>query len=495
VKLFIPLYARIFAWFCLNLLLIAGIMLAALHAQFGLSWASLLQGPAGDRAQAVAGLVGAKLSTLPPRDWDALLTQGQRDFGMTMRLYLANGRQLAGPRLDPPDEVARRLRLGGGSANPAQPPAPAPPMADNPMPRMSAPMAMMHTMRHHTAFFLRTTDPVRYWVGVPIPVGRGLFMQPLPATLVMSADSFVGIVRFLDLMPLAEIVLAILLLSALLWWPLVHGISRTLKRLVNATDAIAEGRMDTRVTVRRRDELGQIGEAINQMAVRLGHFMTHQKRFLGDVAHELCSPLARMQLAAGILKDQGETDQQPALRDLQEDLDVMSELVNDLLAFSRAALGERRIELQPVDLGALVDEVIRREAGDMEVSVNVPAGLAVAADSRLLARAMDNIVRNARRHAAGAPLSIAARRDGDLVSIRFTDAGPGIPPDILPRLGEPFLRVDDSRSRDSGGTGLGLAIVKTCMTACGGSVSFARHEPQGLEVTLRLRQANRPTAD
>ena len=94
----------------------------------------------------------------------------------------------------------------------------------------------------------------------------------------------------------------VVVFSLLFWLPLVRGITRTIGRMMQTTRQIADGRFDVRVNLRRRDELGALGESIDQMAARLDGLVAGQKRFLGDIAHELCSPLARLQMALGILE-------------------------------------------------------------------------------------------------------------------------------------------------------------------------------------------------
>ena len=107
---------------------------------------------------------------------------------------------------------------------------------------------------------------------------------------------------FFDYKPWVAVGLGAVLFSAVLWAPLVRGITRSIAQMTHTTRQIAEGRFDARTREGRRDELGLLGQSINRMAARLAGFVTGQKRFLGDIAHELCSPLARIQVALGILE-------------------------------------------------------------------------------------------------------------------------------------------------------------------------------------------------
>jgi two-component system sensor histidine kinase CpxA len=268
------------------------------------------------------------------------------------------------------------------------------------------------------------------------------------------------------------------------------GITRSLSRMTGATERIAEGRFDVSNGPTRGDELGRLEEAIRRMAARLEGFVNGQKRFLGDVAHELCSPLARMEMALGILEQRADERQREYVDDVSDEVRQMSALVNELLSFSKAGLKGREVPLVAVPLAPLAAQVAAREGGSSDaVKLDVPAELSAMADADLLARAVGNLVRNALRH-GGSPPSVAltALVSGDQVLFRVSDEGPGVPPEALARLGEPFFRPDLARTREAGGVGLGLAIVRACAAACGGTVEFRNREPRGFEAELRLRR-------
>src|SRR5439155_20847176 len=133
--------------------------------------------------------------------------------------------------------------------------------------------------------------------------------------------------------------------SALLWFPLIRGITRSIGQMTQATREIAEGRFDGRVNERRRDELGALGQSVNRMAARLAGFVTGQKRFLGDTSNELCSPIARIQMALGILEQRADEKQKAYVADLREEVQHISNLVNELLSFSKASLGASTVTL------------------------------------------------------------------------------------------------------------------------------------------------------
>lgn len=328
--------------------------------------------------------------------------------------------------------------------------------------------------------------PPAYWILLPLPPRE----VGVPMTLVVRAQSLWSGGFLLDPQPWILAGTGALVLSILFWLPIVRGITRDLGRMTDRTEEIAAGRFDHRLALTRRDELGRLGEAIDRMASRLSHHVAGQKRFLGDAAHELSSPLARMQTILAILETRPPSEQGSYLEDLHEELDEMAGLVNELLAFSRALHG-RPPRLENAALRPLVDRAWARE-GSSEVSLDnrVPEILRVSADAQLLQRAIANLLRNAIRYAGHAgPITVEAARDGSQVVLTVADLGPGVAPEALPRLFEPFFRPEDSRARELGGTGLGLAIVRTCVDACQGTVSAANRSPAGFEVVIRIPAA------
>jgi two-component system sensor histidine kinase CpxA len=216
-------------------------------------------------------------------------------------------------------------------------------------------------------------------------------------------------------------------------------------------------------------------------------------------------------MALGILDQRADEKQRSYVADVREELRHMSELVHELLSFSKAGVGGKNVELKTVPLAELTGRVVARESKERGgVIVDVPGSLAALAEPDLLARALGNVIRNALRyaspvHAGGdsysyrpallsdgrpsGPITVSARDHGDRVSIFVTDCGPGVPEDALHRLFDPFFRPETARTRETGGTGLGLAIVKSCLEACGGTVAVRNVKPSGLQVEFELRRA------
>jgi len=338
---------------------------------------------------------------------------------------------------------------------------------------------------------VKTSGPTRYWAGLRIPINpefsSGSPDEPLRAAfLIAVSDSFTGHGLFFDPWPLVILAAAILITSILIWIPFVRGLTGTIRQITRTTEEIANERFGSRVTTRRADELGRLGRAVNHLAARLDGFVNGQKRFLGDISHELNSPLARMGVAFEILEDRADRSLQNYIKDAREEVVLMSQLVSELLAYARTGLKETTINLTAVTLRPLVEKVSSREAGGAVVEIEIDDQLQVVAHPELLSRALANVIRNSRRYAGDAgPIVVRGSRQGNRSVISITDQGSGIPASELDRIFEPFYRPENDRARETGGTGLGLAIVKTCVEACQGRVS-ARNLLPGFEIRIDL---------
>ena len=417
----------------------------------------------------------------PPRRPPPRLEEGgeffqPRDFG--------DGRP---PRASapPPRDGVQPPRDDGPQFRDGRPPS------QDPLPREIMALRPGGGPNGYQKFIVRAGQPPMYWIAVRAPLldDDGRFGSP--ASLLIALPSLGTGGLLLDVTPWLWTGAAVLACSVLLWLPLVRGITRSIRQMTGAAGQMAQGQFGTRVDTDRGDELGRLGESLNHMSGRLGEYVTGQKRFLGDIAHELCSPLARMEMALGVLEQQASEKQQGYVTDVREEVRHMSSLVNELLSFSKAGLRAKDLELRAVPLAELCEGVIVREAqGKADISVNVDADMKVLADPDLLARAIGNVLRNAVRYAGDAgPIMLRAIARGADVSLAITDSGAGVAPETLHRLFDPFYRPEMARTREGGGAGLGLAIVKSCVEACGGSVAVRNAQPRGLEVTMTLRRA------
>lgn len=497
----LPLFGRILVWLLLNLLILGVAFGVFLWTELG--GESLLGRAAGDRSQAPVGALLAELRDRPMGEWEGAMARFEEAYPVRVMLLREDGSLFLGAKLEVPAELVLRLRAlaqPGSRLNnrrsgppPGQPPEdhfePGPVGAPGPPPPRLGPQSLMGGPR----VFLRIGSPAKYWLIHSNPIRGPGVLRGLRMAMVSDTVSAGGL--FFDVQSWFWAASAVIAVSVLWWFPFVRGITRSVSQISAATERIAEGRFNTVVPEARGDELGRLGGAINRMSVRLEGLVSGQKRFLGDVAHELCSPLARMEMALGILEQRADDNTRPYVDDVREEVRHMSTLVNELLQFSKASLKPANAELMPLPMAEMTRRVVAREMPEAaDLTVQVPEELIALGQPELVERAMRNLLRNARNHAASqGPIRIEAFSSGPHeVLWRVVDSGPGVSESELGRLGEPFYRPDQSRSSDTGGTGLGLAIVKTCMAACQGRLELKRGQERGLVASLVLKSPSEP---
>lgn len=503
MQLRIPLYGKVLFWFLVNLCfvgLLAGTF-AVVQLRFGIDW--LLAGPAKHRLEAMGEVIAGELRDEPISAWNDLLARYRLAHRVSFTIFRNDGKQAAGPSLTPPAEVLEKLQ---DRRPPAPPPRPRPPAAPAPkdLPAYQAPenddldQLENDVVRPHdppkakTHFMIRSVNPVRYWVGVHIGLAHhSMGESPRPVTLLISSNRVTGGGLFFDPLPWILFAVTALAVSALIWLPIVGGITRTIRKFNVAARSISQGRFDVRVPDNRGDELGELGVSVNAMASQLDALVDSQRRLTADIAHELCSPIARMQRALGIVQQRVGTELADYVVKLDRELQHMARLVEEVLSFTKAGNVQAMAVAEDICVEDLVRDVVDREASDVEVHVEVPVDLQVHAIREALDRALSNVLRNAVRYAshAGAIVISAEKRAGE-VCIAVADCGPGVQADALEKIFEPFYRPEVARKRSTGGAGLGLAIVRRCVEAFGGRVSAEAVVPQGLRVSISVPMAD-----
>lgn len=274
-------------------------------------------------------------------------------------------------------------------------------------------------------------------------------------------------------------------------------LTEPLHKLSNAAASIAEGRLDTRVDpslIRRRDEIAGLARNFDRMAERIEALVTGQRRLLGDVSHELRSPLSRLIVALGLVKqglgkDGSAEETAENLERIGTEARRLDVLIGQLLALTRIDSGVDRNPPAPFDLTNLVQEIAND--GDFEARAHKRSVIITHADEctvngfeELLRSAIENVVRNAIRHTAeGTGVEILLQVSEGQAIIRVRDFGPGVPDSMLTEIFLPFRRV---ASANSDGAGLGLAIADRAVSIHGGSIRAMNAQNTGLIVEIRL---------
>lgn len=292
----------------------------------------------------------------------------------------------------------------------------------------------------------------------------------------------------LPLLPIIAGLFASLLCAGGLAW----YFAKPIRHLRHAFEAAAAGNLDVRVTPGmggRRDELADLGHDFDRMTAQLQAVIEGQKRLLHDVSHEMRSPLARLQAAIGLARQQpGRTED--SLQRIAREGERIDQLVGELLTLSRLEAGVTG-ELENVELGELLTNIAedaRFEGAARGIAIDFAAGATaeLRANPELLHRALENIVRNALRYSPdGGVVQIAGRRVGDQVfRITIADHGPGVAAGDLEAIFTPFFRSEGQGA--AGGYGLGLAIAQRAIAALGGRISARNGSAGGLIVDIAL---------
>jgi signal transduction histidine kinase len=286
-------------------------------------------------------------------------------------------------------------------------------------------------------------------------------------------------------------------LVVLLCYGFAYHLTSPVRRLRAAVECFGRGDFSARAETNRRDELGELALSFNQMADRIQTLLSAERRLLLDISHELRSPLARLGVAVELARS-GE-DRESMLDRIQKESERLNELVGELLQVTRVEGDPSMQKMETVRLDELLgdlvyDSLLEAKAKDCTLLLKAPLPVTLTGDEELLRRAVENVIRNAIRYAPpGTPVDIELKRSGNVAEICVRDYGPGVPEEALPRIFDPFYRVDSDRNRVSGGLGLGLAIARRSVELHKGKLT-ARNAHPGLLVTIELPVVSAPAA-
>jgi two-component system sensor histidine kinase CpxA len=284
-------------------------------------------------------------------------------------------------------------------------------------------------------------------------------------------------------------------IGGLICFRLTRHITSPLFELGRGAEAIAAGNLAARVPegIRsRRDEIGRLGRDFDRMAARLESLVDGHKRLLGDVSHELRSPLSRLLVALGLTR-RANAEEIPELLDrIALEARRLDTLIGQLLTLSRIDNGSHATVVSSIDLTALVHDVVadadfEARAQSRRVVVAAFEECTVSGSEELLRSAIENIVRNGVRYTPEqTTVDVSIRRDRDRAVVRVRDRGPGVPEDMLSEIFLPFRRVQTSAETLNEGSGLGLAIAQRAVAANGGRIVAMNGADGGLVVEIEL---------
>jgi two-component system sensor histidine kinase CpxA len=294
------------------------------------------------------------------------------------------------------------------------------------------------------------------------------------------------------------------LAGGLLCLVLARHLSSPIRTLQTVAGRIADGDFSVRASPAigsRRDELADLARDFDRMADRIQSLLRKQQELLGDISHELRSPLARLNVSLELVR-RGKMD---AVEHMQADLHRMDISIGQILTLTRLQIRDDRKIETPVNLRLIVKSVAedaRFEGKEEGKSVVIPRAddCWMKGDPALLRSCIENVVRNAVHYTkpqTEVTLSLEVVGDNsDSARILVADHGDGVPPEVLDRIFEPFYRVTEAREHQTGGTGLGLSIAQRITIVHGGSIRAKNRDGGGLEIEILLPvSTSKPPAD
>jgi signal transduction histidine kinase len=280
---------------------------------------------------------------------------------------------------------------------------------------------------------------------------------------------------------------ALVALILLLW---IRPFYRDLSQLRSAAAEFGRDDFSARVQLDAKSNIFPVAQSFNAMADRIEYLVSAHRELTNAVSHELRTPLARFKFSLEILARSVEAEKrQQYLDNMKADVVELEQLIDEMLSYARLSEQNLLMKLVDVDLRQWLQQELTTYANEpvkVTCSFSVQpshSGYRCSFNPELMARALHNIVRNGLRYARSM-INVHAQLNGETVTIRICDDGPGIPPEMHEKIFEPFSRLETSRDKASGGYGLGLAIAARILQRHQGRVSAANCEPNGTCFTL-----------
>jgi signal transduction histidine kinase len=273
------------------------------------------------------------------------------------------------------------------------------------------------------------------------------------------------------------------------------GVVAPILKIAGTIRQFGEGNLSARVQTVRRDEIGQLGRSFNRMAERLERLIVSERRLLGDISHELRSPLARLKFAVRLARTS--PDSNAALDRIERDVNRITSLVADIVEITSIEGDPTMRDMGNVRADEVVDEVVRDCALEAQfrgcsISVTNKSTGEVLGNYELLRRAIENVLRNGIRYSPKqSTIQLCLEDNGRHATISVRDFGPGVPDDALARIFDPFFRVEEARDTNGGGSGMGLSIAKRAVQLHHGTITAENASP-GLRVRITIPMAAQP---
>ena len=281
--------------------------------------------------------------------------------------------------------------------------------------------------------------------------------------------------RYLGWLLMQTLILYAVVLIPMLW--LGRRMARPLQALTVAVETFRSAETSTPVTESGPGDVRRLIAAFNGMRTRIATLLNEKDRMLGAIGHDLRTPLASLRVRVEGMEDEDERERMVGT------IEEMNRTLDDILSLAR--LGRPNEAATKVDLASLLDQVVDDfQMLGAPVTLKDADRTTVTIRPTLITRALRNLIDNAVKYGGAARVSIAAQDGG--IAVMIDDDGPGIPEDRIEAMFEPFARMEESRSRETGGTGLGLALAKAIVVEHGGRLTLANRPSGGLRATMWL---------
>jgi two-component system sensor histidine kinase BaeS len=288
----------------------------------------------------------------------------------------------------------------------------------------------------------------------------------------------------------AAVALGMLLAAFVLAAGLAYWLTRRVRALVQATNALIRGEYQARLAPHGHDELAQLARDFNTLAATLAAAQAARQHWIADIAHELRTPLSVLRAEIESLQDGVRPLNQDNVASLAHETARLARLIEDLHTLSLSDLGALTYYREPVDLAEVLTDAVsaqRREADErgFALTLDLEEDTIVLADETRLAQVFANLMQNSLRYTdPPGRIALALKREGDRAVVDWYDSAPGVAAADLPRLTERLYRVEASRSRAGGGSGLGLAIARAIVEGHGGTLTATESPLGGLGIRL-----------
>ena len=281
--------------------------------------------------------------------------------------------------------------------------------------------------------------------------------------------------RFLGWLLVQTLILYGVVLVPVLW--LGRRMARPLQALTVAVETFRSAETSTPVTESGPGDVRRLIAAFNGMRTRIATLLNEKDRMLGAIGHDLRTPLASLRVRVEGMEDEDERERMVGT------IEEMNRTLDDILSLAR--LGRPNEAATKVDLAALLDQVVDDfQMLGAPVTLEDADRTTVTIRPTLITRALRNLIDNAVKYGGAARVNIAAQDGG--IAVVIDDDGPGIPEDRIEAMFEPFARMEESRSRETGGTGLGLALARAIVIEHGGRLTLANRPGGGFRATMWL---------